>query len=71
MKKKPKPAVLTPITSAEAAALLGVHIRTVRRMIQRGDLVARQLPGGPTMPYLIDLPSVTLLQKKRGQSTQD
>jgi len=68
---KKKPAVPAPITSAETAELLGVHIRTVRRMIRRGDLVARQLPGGPTMPYLIDPSSIELLKKKRGQSAQD
>ena len=70
MRKKPAvPAV--EVTSAIAAELLGVHPRTVLRMIRRGDLVARQLTGGPTMPYLIDLFSVEALKKKRGQSAQD
>jgi len=67
--RQPKAEPLSPVTTAEAAELLGVHVRTVLRLIERGRLRARKLPGGRTMPYIIDHASVDALLAERTPNT--
>jgi excisionase family DNA binding protein len=51
-----------PITSAEAAAILGVSPMTVRRRVESGDLdFIRKLPG-PNGDYLFDEEEVKRLK---------
>jgi len=62
------------LTVVEAVELLkklglGVDRRTILRFIQRGEVEARQLPGGPTLPYLISKSSLLkFIEKQRGRS---
>jgi len=67
--RQPKAEPLPPVTTAEAAELLGVHVRTVLRLIERGKLNARKLAGGRTMPYIIERRSVDALLAERTPNT--
>lgn len=54
--KKSEPDVES--TSQQAAELAGVDSRTIRRWLEAGHITGRQLPGGPTMPYLVSKQSL-------------
>ncbi len=58
----------THVTAAEAANRLGVSIRTIHRLVARGDLApARKLPGA-TGAYLFDADDVTAAAIKLGKA---
>ncbi len=62
------------LTAKQAAELIGCDSRTVRNMVNRGELEGGQLEGGETLPYLVTLASVekylaTHKQKERDQSS--
>lgn len=42
------------LTTAEVAELLGKRVRTVQRMVAKGQLIAAQKLPGPTGAYLFD-----------------
>src|SRR5437868_876390 len=46
----------TQVTVAEAAAILGVNVVTVRRMIKRGQLEAERVHRPQGSAYLVTLP---------------
>ncbi len=61
------------LTAKQAAELIGCDSRTIRNMVNRGDLVGGQIAGGETLPYLVTLESVEKYiaaqqQKERNQS---
>lgn len=61
------------VTAKKAAELIGCDSRTVRRMVERGELIGGQVEGGETLPYLVTLESVqkyiaSQQQKERDQS---
>ncbi len=60
------------ITAKAAAEIYGCDSRTIRRMIERGDLDGYQIGGGETLPYVVYLDSLQSLmqqqQKERDQS---
>lgn len=53
------------LTTKEAAEIAGVDARTIRRWIEAGSIEAHQLPGGPTMPYLVSQQSLLTFLKQR------
>jgi len=58
------------ITSPEAAAMLGVSVRTVHRKIEEGRLTpAKKLPG-PTGAYLFNRADVEALAQQRRDAEQ-
>ncbi len=60
------PATPELYTVAEAAALFGVHEKTVRRWIRADDLPAWRLPGGQ---YRI--PAESIVSLKSGRKEED
>lgn len=61
------------ITAKAAAEIYGCDSRTIRRMIDRGELEGYQIDGGETLPYVVYLDSLEALmhqkQKERDQSS--
>lgn len=61
------------LTAKQAAEMIGCDSRTIRNMVNRGDLIGGQIEGGETLPYLVTLESVqkyiaSQQQKERDQS---
>lgn len=54
-----------PITAAEAAEILRADVRTVHRLILRGELVGVKAHGGLRAPYLIARSEVEALAASR------
>lgn len=52
------------LTTAQVAERLGVSVRTVMRLINRGDLAAEKIGPG-TAPYLFNPSDVERLAQKR------
>jgi excisionase family DNA binding protein len=57
-----KPASL--VTTAEVAAALGVHVRTVHRMVARGELTPAFKAPGLRGPLLFDKEAVDALSRE-------
>jgi excisionase family DNA binding protein len=57
------------LNSRQAAELLGVHVRTVSRLVQRGELPpAETVPGGArdrVLAFLFDMRDVENLRLRR------
>jgi len=66
MSKTPHVIQVEEITVNQAAAIASVDTKTVRRWIGAGHITARQLPGGPTMPFLVSKPSLLAYLETRG-----
>jgi len=59
------------VTTDVAAKALGVSPRTVRRYIDRGDLVGRVEEQGITKAWLVSIDSVQALRNRRGHGGHD
>jgi excisionase family DNA binding protein len=59
------------LNSRQAAEVLGVHVRTVSRLVKRGELPpAETVPGGDrdrVLAFLFDLRDVELAKLRRAQ----
>jgi len=56
----------TLVTVAEAADLLQVNVRTVHRLIARGQLSGRKAFDGLRAPFLLDRSEVERVATERG-----
>ncbi len=52
-------------TVADTARRLGLHVRTVHRLIKRGDLDAVQAFDGLRAPYLVTLESIAAYESRQ------
>ena len=59
---------MEPMTTWEAAEVLGVHVTTVTRMVQRGDMHAITKLRGRTGDYLFDPAEVERVATERRAS---
>ena len=59
------------ITAKQAAEMIGCDSRTVRNMVNRGELVGGQIEGGETLPYLVTLESVEKYLAEQKQKERD
>lgn len=55
----------TMVTVAEAADLLHVNVRTIHRLIARGDLRGRKAFDGLRAPFLLDRADLDALIERR------
>lgn len=53
------------VTVADTAQRLGCHVRTVHRLIKRGELDAVQAFAGLRAPYLVTLESVAAYENRQ------
>ncbi len=52
-------------TVADTAKRLGLHVRTIHRLIKRGELDAVQAFAGLRAPYLVTLESVEAYESRQ------
>lgn len=57
----------TMVSVAEAAGLLRVHVRTIHRMIAKGDLSGEKAFEGLRAPFVLDRAEVERLAAERSE----
>lgn len=56
------------ITDSQLAHEVGMHIQTIRKLIRRGELQARRIPGGPFVLLRHENPTLTaIIEKERSK----
>ena len=69
MKKKNPIVELSPLSTKEAAKILGVHSVTVVRLVNSGKLLGRKKTDGRNSPMLVDAQSVRDYAERIGVSS--